>query len=123
MEGREITFNSVGSTCAGIHLRGEHSASEPRPCVVMAHGFSGTVGGGILGFGEGPAAAGFDVLLFDYRGFGRSAGTPRQLVSYRRQRADYRSAIHAAFRRLHLGMTHLREHCAEPVVGGRSGPE
>lgn len=96
MEGREITFNSAGSTCAGIHLRGEHPASEPRLCVVMAHGFSGTVDGGILGFGEGFAAAGFDVLLFDYRGFGRSAGTPRQLVSYRRQRADYRSAIHAA---------------------------
>ncbi|MGW1240332.1 alpha/beta hydrolase [Streptomyces bobili] len=96
MESHEITFHSVDSTCAGLHLRGQHTTAEPRPCVVMAHGFGGTVDGGILGFAEGFAAAGFDVLLFDYRGFGRSAGTPRQLVSYRRQRADYRAAIHAA---------------------------
>jgi len=96
MESHEITFDSGGTTCAGIHLRGQHRPTEPRPCVVMAHGFGGTVDGGILGFAEGFAAAGLDVLLFDYRGFGRSAGTPRQLVSYRRQRADYRAAIHAA---------------------------
>jgi len=96
VEIHEITFNSADSTCAGLHLRGQDTAPEPRPCVVMAHGFGGTVDGGILGFGEGFAAAGFDVLVFDYRGFGRSAGTPRQLVSYRRQQADYRAAIHAA---------------------------
>jgi pimeloyl-ACP methyl ester carboxylesterase len=96
MESHEITFDSAGTTCTGLHLRGQPTTSEPRPCVVMAHGFGGTVDGGILGFAEGFAAAGLDVLLFDYRGFGRSAGTPRQLVSYRRQRADYRAAIHTA---------------------------
>lgn len=62
----------------------------------MAHGFSGTRDAGLLPFAEGFAGAGLDVVLFDYRGFGSSAGTPRQLVSYRRQRADYRAAVRAA---------------------------
>jgi uncharacterized protein len=95
-EGREVTFPSGDATCAGLHLRGRSTTAEPRPCVVMAHGFGGTVDGGILGFAEGFAAAGLDVLVFDYRGFGRSGGSPRQLVSYRRQRVDYHSAIRAA---------------------------
>jgi pimeloyl-ACP methyl ester carboxylesterase len=62
----------------------------------MAHGFSGTRDGGLLPFAEGFAAVGMDVVLFDYRGFGESTGTPRQLVSYRRQRADYKAAVAAA---------------------------
>jgi fermentation-respiration switch protein FrsA (DUF1100 family) len=39
---------------------------------------------------------GLDVLLFDYRGFGLSGGTPRQTVSVAGQLADYRAAIAAA---------------------------
>ncbi len=96
IESREITFPSGDATCAGIHLRDESPSAELRPCVVMAHGFGGTVDAGILGFAEGFASAGFDVLAFDYRGFGRSGGSPRQNVSYRLQRADYHSAIRAA---------------------------
>ncbi|MFE3256597.1 alpha/beta hydrolase [Nocardia sp. NPDC059229] len=42
------------------------------------------------------AAAGYDVLVFDYRGFGDSEGTPRQRVSYRQQREDYHAAIAVA---------------------------
>jgi len=96
IESREITFPSGDATCAGLHLRAGSASAEPRPCVVMAHGFGGTVDAGILGFAEGFAAAGFDVLAFDYRGFGRSGGSLRQHVSYRRQRVDYHSAIRAA---------------------------
>jgi pimeloyl-ACP methyl ester carboxylesterase len=62
----------------------------------MAHGFGGTRDTGLLGYAEEFAAAGLDVLLFDYRGFGASGGTPRQLVSFRRQRQDYHAAIAAA---------------------------
>ena len=39
------------------------------------------------------AAAGCDVLTFDYRGFGTSGGHPRQRVSFRRQRHDYEAAV------------------------------
>ncbi len=45
---------------------------------------------------DGFAAAGLDVVLFYYRGFGGSAGSPRQLVSASRQRHDYRAALTAA---------------------------
>jgi uncharacterized protein len=62
----------------------------------MAHGFGGTRDTGLLGYAEPLAAAGIDVLVFDYRGFGDSEGTPRQDVSVRRQRQDYHAAIAAA---------------------------
>ena len=64
-----------------------------RPCVVMAHGFGATRDSGLLPFAERFAEAGTDVLLFDYRGFGTSEGTPRQHVSHRRHRQDYHAAI------------------------------
>ena len=62
----------------------------------MAPGFGGTRDSGLLGYAEGFAAAGMDVLLFDYRGFGASGGSPRQLVSVRRQRQDYHAAVATA---------------------------
>ena len=95
----EITFISRGATCAAWHLQADGDAfagSRGRPCVVMAHGFGGTRDTALLGYAAGVAAAGLDVLLFDYRGFGASQGAPRQLVSYRRQRQDYHAAIAAA---------------------------
>src|SRR5690348_4506805 len=94
-----LNFPSGGDHCAAWYLSASTDAlagPHGRPCVVMAHGFGGTRDTGLLDYAEGFAAAGLDVLLFDYRGFGGSAGTPRQRVSYRRQRNDYRAAIAAA---------------------------
>jgi pimeloyl-ACP methyl ester carboxylesterase len=96
---QDIAFTSNGVTCGAWHLpatNDEFASEAGRPCVVMAHGFGGTRDTGLLGYAEGFAAAGLDVLVFDYRGFGDSAGAPRQLVSYRRQRVDYHAAIAAA---------------------------
>jgi pimeloyl-ACP methyl ester carboxylesterase len=59
----------------------------------MAHGFGGTRDSGLLPFAHAFASAGIDTLVFDYRGFGDSEGTPRQLVSFRRHRRDYAAAI------------------------------
>jgi pimeloyl-ACP methyl ester carboxylesterase len=98
---KEITFTSGGVTCAAWHLsaaKDEFAGERGRPCVVMAHGFGGTRDTGLLAYAEGFAAAGIDAFVFDYRGFGSSDGTPRQLVSYRRQREDYHAAIGAARR-------------------------
>ena len=62
-----------------------------RPVVVMAHGLGGTKDSGLAPFAERLAAAGLDVLAFDYRGFGASEGEPRQTVSMAGQLDDYRA--------------------------------
>lgn len=95
----DITFRSHGTQCAAWHLPARSNTlagSAGRPVVVMAHGFGGTRDTGLLGYAEAFADAGIDTLLFDYRGFGSSEGTPRQDVSFRRQRQDYHAAIAAA---------------------------
>jgi uncharacterized protein len=96
----EVSFDSHGVRCAGVHLPGEGDAFVDedglRPCVVLAHGFGGTVDSGLLAFAERFAAAGVDALAFDYRHFGSSDGTPRQLLSISRQLEDYAAAIEFA---------------------------
>lgn len=96
---RSVTFRSKGVACSALHFAGAGktlSGPAGRPCVVMAHGFGGTVDTGLVEYAEGLALAGLDVLAFDYRGFGRSEGHLRQRVSYRRQRADFHAAIRSA---------------------------
>ena len=63
------------------------------PCVVMAHGFTGTREDGLPGYAEAFRDAGFVVVLFDYRHFGASTGEPRQLLNIARQLDDYRAVI------------------------------
>lgn len=91
-----VEFASGGVRIAGVHLDGEgerFAGTRGRPCVVMAHGFAGTVDSGLVPYAERYAAAGLDVLAFDYRHFGASGGEPRQLVSVSGQLADYAAAI------------------------------
>jgi pimeloyl-ACP methyl ester carboxylesterase len=97
----DVSFLSHGVRCAAWHV---HADSEElayrglRPCVVIAHGFGGTRDTALMDFAAGFAAAGIDAFVFDYRTFGASDGTPRQTVSYRMQRRDYRAATDAARR-------------------------
>ncbi|WP_375484507.1 alpha/beta hydrolase [uncultured Jatrophihabitans sp.] len=94
-----ISFDSHGTRCEASYLKAVNDAlttSRGRPCVVMAHGFGGTRDTGLLPFAEHFAAAGADVLVFDYRGFGTSDGQLRQDVDHRRHREDYHAAIAAA---------------------------
>lgn len=93
---QELEFISDGQRCAAWYFRAVGTALDVgngRPCVVMAHGFGGTRDSGLQPFARAFAGAGIDTLVFDYRGFGGSAGTPRQLVSFRRHRRDYVAAI------------------------------
>ena len=95
----EITFTSGNDCCSAWHFPAtsdEFTGLGGRPCVVMAPGFGATRDNSLTGYALGFAAAGIDVLLFDYRGFGASGGSPRQLVSVRRQRQDYHAALAAA---------------------------
>jgi dienelactone hydrolase len=93
-EPTEVTFPSGGVLCAADLYRPD-GAMGTMPCVVMGHGFSGTKGLARV-YAEQFAAAGFAVLVFDYRHFGESGGQPRQLVDVVRQRADYYAAVQFA---------------------------
>jgi uncharacterized protein len=96
----EISFISGRDRCAAWHFDANGDAfagARGVPCVVMAPGFAGTRDTrALMDYARGFAAAGLHVVLFDYRGFGGSGGSPRQLVSAARQRRDYRAAIAAA---------------------------
>ncbi len=59
----------------------------------MAHGFGATKDAGLEPFAERFQAAGADVLVFDYRGFGTSDGDVRQDVNHRTHRQDYVAAV------------------------------
>jgi dienelactone hydrolase len=87
-----VSFPSRGETCHAYLYRPAEQSGDV-PCVVMAHGFSGTRDDALPAFAERFAEAGFAVLVFDYRHFGASTGEPRQLLDIGRQLDDYRAAI------------------------------
>jgi len=74
---REVTFTSTGQILYGYWLRQPGSgAASPRVTVIFSHG----KGGNLAQDAEWEHAevlwqSGFDVLTYDYRGFGRSGGT------------------------------------------------
>ena len=91
-----IKFDSHGTACAAWYLEAgseDLARSGGRPCVVMGHGFGATRDSGLLAFAERFTAAGADVLVFDYRGYGTSDGMPRQDVNHREHRQDYHAAV------------------------------
>ncbi|MBF6339692.1 alpha/beta fold hydrolase [Nocardia abscessus] len=86
----KVSFTVVGVRCVGyLYLPAE---SGPVPCVVLCHGFSGTMDR-LFDYAERFAAAGFAALVFDYRGFGESDGEPRQLPDIDAQLADIAAAV------------------------------
>jgi pimeloyl-ACP methyl ester carboxylesterase len=86
-----VRFPSAGGSCvADLYLT---RAERPAPVVVMAHGIGADRSFGLARYAERFAAAGLAALVFDYRGFGESPGTPRRLVSPRAHVEDYRSAL------------------------------
>lgn len=89
---QRISFDSDGSVIAGVLYRPVDSIGEC-PCVVMAHGFSGTMDWIVPDFAARFADGGLAVLIFDYRYLGESGGEPRQLIDSRKQRDDLRRAV------------------------------
>ncbi|HKU39450.1 MAG TPA: alpha/beta hydrolase [Polyangiales bacterium] len=92
---RDVTFESGGQRCAA-DLYWPDRAADALPCVVMAHGGSGTKRLGLPKYAQKFAERGMAVLVFDYRHFGASAGEPRQVIDIDEQRADYHAAIERA---------------------------
>ncbi|MET7770229.1 alpha/beta fold hydrolase [Nocardia sp. NPDC005366] len=105
MERVEVSFTSGGEQCAAW-LYPPDGVPKPRPLVVMGHGLGGTREMGLDRYARRFAAAGMAVLVFDYRHFGASQGTPRQLPHIARQREDWRNAI--AFARTLRGIDKTR---------------
>jgi fermentation-respiration switch protein FrsA (DUF1100 family) len=102
----DITFLSGGQTCAAwLYL--PDGATEPVPCVVMAHGFGGTRADAVPRFAERFVDAGIAALLFDYRHFGDSEGEPRQLLDIALQLEDWTAAIACARTRPEVDETRI----------------
>ncbi|GAA2680357.1 alpha/beta hydrolase [Nonomuraea recticatena] len=92
----KVSFTAAGVRCAGyLYLP---TGSGPVPCVVLCHGFSGTMDR-LFDYAERFAAEGFASLVFDYRSFGESDGEPRQVPDIDGQLVDVRAAV--AFARAH----------------------
>ena len=62
--------------------------------LLLCHGNAGNIGDRVVNAAL-LSAAGFDVLLFDYRGYGRNAGSPDEQGTYR----DARAALASLLRR------------------------
>jgi uncharacterized protein len=60
--------------------------------LLVCHGNAGNIGDRVL-HAALMTAVGFDVLLFDYRGYGRSSGTPSEGGTYRDARAALRCLL------------------------------
>ncbi|MFF2088044.1 alpha/beta hydrolase [Nocardia sp. NPDC058176] len=80
---RDLTMR----TADGLDVHGWFVRAErPRAHILYAHGNAGTIGDRVSIIAL-LVAAGFDVLAFDYRGFGHSAGSPGEQGTYLDARA------------------------------------
>ncbi|OBC12622.1 alpha/beta hydrolase [Mycobacterium sp. 852013-50091_SCH5140682] len=87
----DVSFGSGVDTCAAwLYL--PTGVTSP-PVVILGHGLGATREMRLDAFAEPFAGAGIAALAFTYRHFGDSTGEPRQLLSIRRQLADWDAAI------------------------------
>ncbi|MFL6090268.1 MAG: alpha/beta hydrolase [Aeromicrobium sp.] len=87
----DVTFESGGDLCAAwLFLP---NGVERPPVVILGHGLGGTREMGLDAYAERFAQAGIAALAFTYRHFGDSGGQPRQLLSIKRQLADWEAAV------------------------------
>lgn len=63
------------------------------PVIIMANGFAAERKFALPEYATVLAAAGYAVILFDYRGFGGSTGKPRELVSPPNHVADWKAVL------------------------------
>ena len=91
---RELFFPSGEDRChAWLYLPEGATEAVPAPVLVMGHGLGAVKQMRLSAFAERFQAEGYACLVFDYRHFGQSSGEPRELLSIRRQREDWRSAV------------------------------
>jgi uncharacterized protein len=91
-ESAGLAYNDVRlETDDGERLHGWwiEARADPLGHLLLCHGNAGNVGDRVL-HAALLAGAGFDLMLFDYRGYGRSSGTPNEDGTYRDARAGLR---------------------------------
>ena len=108
----QIPSPEAGVQLAGLRISPEPRPATPSPLVILAHGVTCTKDYGIQVYAEvgvvlegeycwkgvadarskAFASAGYDTLLFDYRGWGESQGTKHR-VSFKEQQDDIRSVV------------------------------
>lgn len=88
----DVEIRSDGDLCRAWFFVPE-AARGPLPCIVMGHGFGLTRRCSFRAVALAFAESNYAVILFDYRGFGDSEGTPRQVVSFGKQLEDWSAAI------------------------------
>ncbi|MDZ7910482.1 MAG: alpha/beta fold hydrolase [Rhodococcus sp. (in: high G+C Gram-positive bacteria)] len=87
----DVAFESDGDTCAAWLFLPDGVINPP--VVILGHGLGATREMGLDAFAERFARAGIAAMAFTYRHFGDSTGRPRQLLSIKRQLADFDSGI------------------------------
>ncbi|MGB8209990.1 MAG: alpha/beta fold hydrolase [Mycobacterium sp.] len=87
----DVSFASGEDTCAAWLYMPAGVISPP--VVILGHGLGATREMRLDAFAERFAQAGIAALAFTYRHFGDSGGQPRQLLSIKRQLADWDAAI------------------------------
>lgn len=91
MDESELAIPCHGDTITGILTR--PAGDGPFPLVILGHGLGAVAAMGLAPYAERFDAAGLATLRFDYRGFGRSGGEPRQWLSVKRQLQDWRAVL------------------------------
>ena len=88
---KNVEFLSKGTKCAAwLYL--PEGIKKP-PVVIMAHGFAAERTFRLPAFAKRFVELGMAVFLFDYRNFGASDGTPRNLVNPFRHVEDWKAAL------------------------------
>ena len=84
---------SEGSAESAGKTQSEGNAESAGAIVVLGHGLGAVKEMGLDAYAERFVAAGYSALVFDYRHFGASGGTPRQLLDIGHQLEDWTAAV------------------------------
>jgi predicted alpha/beta hydrolase len=111
VERQKVRFPSGDATCAAWHYPGTDGG-----CVIMAGGFAVTKEPGTDRFAKRFHEAGFTVLAFDYRHFGRAGANRAQFMRVSEQHADLQAAIDSGGCRTQPIAEATRRHSQPPVL-------